>query len=236
MRKYSSQVLVALVCCLLGFMIAYQFKIINIRNKNDVQDSTNSTDVTLEIEQLNTQKKELQAKVDELQTKIKNYEKDAASDSDKQLLSELNSSRMLSGEEDVKGSGIVINITPQTGILNNNTNQQPITASDLVKIVNTLNGAGAEAISVNDIRITSRTGIRDAGNAILVNDDRISPWKVIVIKAIGDKKAFSATESFPGDYPEEDTYRITFQPSDSIQISACTDVWKFNYAKPADKK
>jgi uncharacterized protein YlxW (UPF0749 family) len=55
---------------------------------------------------------------------------------------------------------------------------------DLQTIVNGLWGAGAEAISVNDQRLTSLSAIRSAGEAILVDFRPLVP--PYVIRAIGD--------------------------------------------------
>lgn len=54
---------------------------------------------------------------------------------------------------------------------------------DLQDLVNGLWAAGAEAISVNDLRLTARTAIRSAGEAILVDYRPLSP--PYVVRAIG---------------------------------------------------
>lgn len=56
--------------------------------------------------------------------------------------------------------------------------------SDLQVAVNGLWAAGAEAVSVNDLRLTARTAIRSAGAAILVDYRPLSP--PYVVRAIGD--------------------------------------------------
>jgi len=63
--------------------------------------------------------------------------------------------------------------------------QGKVIASDLQLIVNGLWEAGAESISVNDHRLTSRAAIRSAGAAILVDYRPLT--RPYVIKAIGDK-------------------------------------------------
>jgi uncharacterized protein YlxW (UPF0749 family) len=54
---------------------------------------------------------------------------------------------------------------------------------DLQILVNGLWAAGAEAISVNDLRLTVRTAIRSAGEAVLVDFRPLSP--PYVVRAIG---------------------------------------------------
>jgi uncharacterized protein YlxW (UPF0749 family) len=53
-----------------------------------------------------------------------------------------------------------------------------------LKIVNEMRVSGAEAISVNDERITAMSEIRCAGTTILVNLNKIAP--PFVIKATGN--------------------------------------------------
>ena len=62
---------------------------------------------------------------------------------------------------------------------------------DLQELVNGLWAAGAEAVSVNDLRLTARTAIRSAGEAILVDFRPISP--PYVVRAIGDPGRMEAT-------------------------------------------
>jgi uncharacterized protein YlxW (UPF0749 family) len=59
-----------------------------------------------------------------------------------------------------------------------------ITDVDVQSVVNELWAAGAEAVSVNDRRISALTAIREAGEAILVDYVPISP--PYVVRAIGD--------------------------------------------------
>lgn len=54
---------------------------------------------------------------------------------------------------------------------------------DLQVLVNGLWAAGAEAISVNDVRLTARTAIRSAGEAVLIDFKPVSP--PYLIRAIG---------------------------------------------------
>ena len=203
MRRIRSQVGVAIVCAILGFMVAYQFKVLMKQDKTLNFSNKNSTDVTVEIEQYKKQKQELETKVDDLQNQVKNYEKAAAgkSDATKNLLKDLDDTRMITGITDVKGQGITIYLTPDTKLFGNHTDDH-ITDKHLVYLVNELRFAGAEAISINDIRVVSRTGIRNAGNYILINDEKISPSSRIVIQAIGDKNllysAYEFSRSFFG--------------------------------------
>lgn len=95
------------------------------------------------------------------------------------------------GMTDVKGQGIIVTVsdndgyTKQNSFANVNTSNYLVHDGNLVSIVNELRAAGAEAISINDKRITASTAITCAGNVIQVNGEKVgSPF---VIKAIGQK-------------------------------------------------
>lgn len=55
---------------------------------------------------------------------------------------------------------------------------------DLQLVVNALWAAGAEAVSINDVRLSALTAIRSAGEAVLVDFRLLSP--PYVVRAIGD--------------------------------------------------
>ena len=144
---------------------------------------------------------------------------------------------MLLGNYDVVGQGVIIYLTPKTSVLGNTTDvvSQLITDRDLVYLVNELNFAGAEAISINDERMSTRTGIRSSSNNsyIVVNDGRISPAKRITIKAIGNVSLLLSTLQFPGDLNDFNSYTVTYDKYDNVKVLKSTTIQKFQYAKPA---
>lgn len=234
MGKVRSQIAVALVCGILGFMLTYQFKMLN---KKDLGATSNksTTDITVEIEQYKKQKEDLEKSINDLQAKIKKYEDSAASSSEstKNLLSELDKTRMLLGETDVKGEGVVIYVNPKLNLMGTNDSGATVTYKDIVYIINELNFAGAEAISVNDIRITPRTGIRNSGNFININEERISPSSRITIRAIGDKNLLMGILNFPDEFSDMKGYAdITWDKSDKIEIPKSNKTYTVEFAKP----
>ena len=81
------------------------------------------------------------------------------------------------GKTDVEGEGIEI-------ILKDGADT--IDYEDLLKLVNELKLAEAEAISINDERIINLTDIVSTGDYIVVNGQRLS--SPFVVKAIGNRK------------------------------------------------
>lgn len=67
------------------------------------------------------------------------------------------------------------------------TDQGRVIDRDLQDVVNGLWAAGAEAVAVNDVRLSSRAAIRSAGEAILVDFTPLSP--PYRVAAVGDSSA-----------------------------------------------
>jgi uncharacterized protein YlxW (UPF0749 family) len=83
----------------------------------------------------------------------------------------------------VRGPGVVVTLDDNPDG-NDAEGNGRITDVDVQSVVNALWAAGAEAISVNDRRVSSLTAIREAGEAILVDYVPISP--PYVVRAIGN--------------------------------------------------
>ena len=112
-----------------------------------------------------------------------------------ELANELTRLELVSGTVPVTGPGLVVtmddapvkaepvapDVNPRTAV---GPDQGKVIARDLQIVVNGLWDAGAEAISVNGHRLTSRSAIRSAGAAILVDYRPLS--RPYVITAIGD--------------------------------------------------
>lgn len=235
MKKLGSQVTVAIVCCILGFMLAYQFKLLT-KYKINPDIPAKSTDITVEVEQYKKEKDELKKQVDELDAQIKKYESAAANRNDisKEVLEELENTRTLIGANDVKGPGLIIYLTPENNF-GSSTVREEITDQHIAYIINELRFAEAEAIAVNDIRITSRTGIKSGSNNsyILINEQKISPTKPIIITAIGDKELLYKGLSFQGLFADfKGICSVKLEKSDNIKIPKYTKPYKYEYAKP----
>lgn len=96
-----------------------------------------------------------------------------------------------------------------------------VSAADLQIVTNGLWAAGAEALSINGQRLTTRSAIRFAGQAILVDfRPLVRPY---VISAIGDSKALQASfgSSATGSYLKslEDNYGIPVAISRSSSLT-----------------
>jgi uncharacterized protein YlxW (UPF0749 family) len=132
-----------------------------------------------------------------------------------------------SGAVAVHGPGIVLTIDDAPSSDPAGSNNDPRTqaqkdegrvlARDLQIVTNSLWEAGAEAMSINGQRLTTKTAIRFAGDAILVNfRPLVRPY---VIRAIGDPKAMPVAfaSGSGGAYLRslQDNFQIRVESADS---------------------
>ncbi|MCD4550029.1 MULTISPECIES: DUF881 domain-containing protein [unclassified Schaalia] len=101
-------------------------------------------------------------------------------------------SSQVSTKQSLSGPGVVITLTDSM----NHTPHEGLTANDLVihqqdieDVMNALWSGGAESMTVQGIRVTSRTVIRCIGNVILVDGTSYSP--PYTIAAIGNPEALT---------------------------------------------
>jgi len=237
MKKITSQIFVAVVCAFLGFLLAHQFKLLNEKNKENK--IVQNLDIIAEIEALKKEKEEFLESNNVLSEKLKQLEETVAKDGavEGEIKKQLDNTRMNLGLVDVKGPGVVITITPKTNIFgsNNSTATRIISEEEIAYIVNSLKFAKAEAISVNDYRITPQSGIRNSGNWIWIGSaGRIDPNDKIVIKAIGDKQALKNAVTFVGvlEYQALQNYNSEVKESDEIIINKTTQSLTSEFVKP----
>ncbi len=145
---------------------------------------------------------------------------------------QINDGNKMIGLTEVTGPGITITLADSdidsTSVLNSS--DLLIHDIDLLKVVNELKNAGAEAISINNQRVILTTPIICGGNIININGEKIgSPFE---IKAIGSPEAL-ANLSRPGGWLsklEERGIKVsTPKKSNSITIPKYSGVLNFKY-------
>lgn len=242
MKKSTSQISIAIVCALLGFLLAYQFKLLNKNNESNIE-NYNKSDVIAELDSLKKEKEGLQNKNNSLNEELKKLEEAASKEGNvgKEIKNQLDSARMHLGLVDVKGPGVTIKITPKTSIFGSSNDDigRGITEEELIHIINLLWYSKAEAISINGYRITPQTGIKNSSNYIWIGTaGKVSPKEPIIIKAIGDKARLNVGLNFPGslDFGALQNYNCEVEQSDNLVIDKTTQTIKSDYLKPVEKK
>jgi uncharacterized protein YlxW (UPF0749 family) len=232
MKKLKSQLSLGLVCIILGLMLSFQLK--STFTSISVSKSREFKDLTSEIDSLKKQRDDVLEKLQEFQNKVDSYEKNAASKSEtaKVMKDEIDKLRFLSGDTDVTGEGISINITPVTDMKSGETS--PIGSSDIIDIVNELNSAGAEAISINEERYVGRTQIREIGSNIKINDSKFSMTQVFTINAIGNPDILRGAFNLPDsiiDSLKGSGFQVDLQTSSNIKILKYNKSLDYKYMK-----
>ncbi len=95
----------------------------------------------------------------------------------------------------------------------NATDENLVQASDLRDVVNVLNAASADAISINNQRVIATSVISSLGNSILINNSQTSPPFVITV--LGDSdillQRLLDTSILPGIYEKLASNNIVFK-------------------------
>jgi uncharacterized protein YlxW (UPF0749 family) len=238
MKRLYSQIAVAIVCALLGFFLSYQFKLISSREENKQQSTYAATDILKEVESLKAERDDVKKQNEDLQAQLKKLEDDAAKSGtvDMDIKKELDTTRMITGTVDVKGQGIILRITPKSDIFSSNKESAAsLDELELIHLINSLWFARAEAVSINDYRLTPQTGIKNSGSVVNIGSEgRVDPSKEIIIKAIGDKNSLDAALKFANtlNFQNLGSYKKEIEPSDEIVIKKSVKGLNSNYIKP----
>lgn len=199
-------------------------------------------DTNLKIMTLKADIKSINEELDKQNKKLENLEKLINNDED--FLKFLNDEKvfyeMISGDVDLEGAGIVLSIVEEK-VDREVRRTDVIHDSDLLRIINDLRVAGAEAISINDLRVYSRTGIKCNGPVVRLNGrTKGAPF---IIKAIGNSdKLYSAMKS-PGTFASIletiNPIKLTIEQKDKVLVKKKIDEDKTIYSQKVtgeDKK
>ncbi|MEG0496080.1 MAG: DUF881 domain-containing protein, partial [Eubacterium sp.] len=105
----------------------------------------------------------------------------------------------------------------------------------LLALVNELNAAGAEAISINGERIINTSEIRQAGSYININRNKYSaPFEVKVIGKSQDLSAAIKMRAGVVDIMQSNKFKVNITQQNSVVIAAYNGVINFKYAVPAE--
>jgi len=184
MKNYKFQLALALVCVVLGLMISIQFK--TVKTGVGPVSENRARELASQLKKVKEERDTLLTLKNDYEKKIRGYEEQASngSVSAQMLKNELDDARIIAGLEDVHGPGITVTLDDLK--FAETYNYSLISHEMLLLLVNELNAAGAEAISINDQRIVSTTEIILAGAHININTVEFAP--PFIVKAIGDPK------------------------------------------------
>lgn len=178
----------------------------------------------------------LEAQVTDLRRRLETYERAASEGRSLQeaMGKELETLRIALGLKPMRGPGVLVRLADPRTQAKGST---PVVVSyqDIVAVVNELWAAGAEAIAVNDQRLTATTGLSQVGGTVVVNLQRLSgPFEIV---AIGDPQTLEGALNIRGGLIEGLRalgLTITIGRRDPLKVPAFKGTLTFEYAKPAE--
>jgi uncharacterized protein YlxW (UPF0749 family) len=238
MKKFRSQWAIGVVCLALGLMIAVQLK--SVRGVDGgIVSPQRAQDLAIQITKLRDERDKLMEERKNNLQRIKEYEDNAASGDVvlQRLRGDLENMRMIAGLEDVQGPGIIITVTDPPSSAEGMDNFSLVTFyyEYLLLIINELNAAGVEAVSINDQRVISTTEIRIVGYHLSINGVKFSP--PMVFKAIGNPEALEGALKLKNGVVEtmtRDGIQVSIKPVDNLVVPKYNNIIRYRYAKPVN--
>lgn len=219
---------IALVCVVLGIMLAVQF-----RTTQDIRSSLQfqrAEDLTQRLMQVEKDRNSLQDQVRDLRQATN---ADVAS-------KELESIKIGAGLVPLQGTGIIITLDDKktaapTG--SKNPDLYLIRDEDILKVLNELRASGAEAISINNERLVTSSEVRTAGPFLSVNNKNLAaPFE---IKAIGNPETLENALRMRGGVIETLQFwgiQVAVKKQETVQIPAFQGAFRFQLAQPVPKE
>ena len=216
-----TRILIFLVCIILGFMITMQLK-----SHNQYQ-----TVAAQRAEELTVRLKEVEADRDKLAKELDEYRAGRISGAAQKEMDEL---KARAGETELEGKGIIFTLddSKQAVKTGENKNLYIIHDEDLLRVVNELRSAGAEAISLNGQRLIGSSEIRCVGPTVLVNERRLAA--PFVISAIGNPQTLESSLNLRGGVIENFKFwgiKADVVQSDKVRVPAFKGNRTFEFAK-----
>lgn len=215
------------VCAIIGFMLAVQFR--------QVRDSQ-ATVPNQRLEEVSGRLIQVEEERDELAKRLEILQQETNSWMNQELISEL---KIQACVTPLEGEGIIVKMDDSTRAAKSgeNPNLYLIHDDDLLRVINELRAAGAEAISINGQRLIATSEIRCAGPTLSVNNVRSSP--PYEIHAVGDKKSLENAITMRGGVAETLKVwgiQLEVTASDNVYIPPYKGTSKRVYSKVVDEK
>lgn len=186
MRKKIPYKSLFICSIILGILISLQIKVLNIEN-NGMTTSKKGQELSIELKQLKKEEEKLNMEIKSIKSNIDRYKKNNGSSA---LKEELKDYETLAGYNIVEGEGIEIIIGDNENTKNGQSNI--VYNYDLfLSIINKLNSAQANAISINGERIVNESYFTIKQDNLYLNNTILE--EPFIIKAIGDPDTLASS-------------------------------------------
>ncbi len=205
----------------MGILVSLQFRVQTVNNNKG---ANKQPELIAMIKNLEAERDKMTQELQATRARLGEIEQKLAQDGgqNKLLAEQMQQARMQAGLLAMKGPGLVITLS--------DSNRRPgpdedayffiIHDQDLQTLTNELFAAGAEAVSVNDQRMITRSSIRCVGPSVLVNTVQLaSPF---VVKAIGPSKEIEGGLRMPNGFL--DSMALLIRSGGEIKITSSEEV------------
>lgn len=186
MRKKIPYKSLFICSIILGILISLQIKVLNIEN-NGMTTSKKGQELSIELKQLKNEEEKLNMEIKSIKSNIDRYKKNNGSSA---LKEELKDYETLAGYNIVEGEGIEIIIGDNENTKNGQSNI--VYNYDLfLSMINKLNSAQANAISINGERIVNESYFTIKQDNLYLNNTILE--EPFIIKAIGNPDTLASS-------------------------------------------
>ncbi len=223
-RFTMSQVVVGILCAVLGFALVVQLS----QRRDDRLASLRQSDLVRLLDEVTQRSDQLSDQVDDLETTRNQLR--SGTDSQRAALAlaekQAQTQGILSGRLPAQGPGIRIQITESA----------PIKGFALFNILEELRNAGAEVIEVNGVRLVTHSSFVDTPKGILTDGTVLKP--PYVWTAIGDPSTMETALEIPGGAMaavRSSGARTTITQEDKLTVTATVVPATPKYATPSSQ-
>jgi len=228
------QVLTALILMALGFLLVIQSRAGRSLVQQPEVPTRNVYALATLLREERQARAALEGQVSELRGRLETFERAAAEGQSvtAAMTRDLESLRIAVGLKAMEGPGVTVDMKDAA-------TQPPgstpvvVTYQDIVGVVNELWAAGAEAVAVNDQRVTATTGFGQVGGTVIVNLQRLQgPFR---LTALGDPATLEGALNIKGGLVEALRaigLHVTIARHDRLQVPAAPAPARFEHARP----
>ena len=230
-KTKSIYIIMAFIALSLGFIFALQFRT-NIAAKQSLP-LQQTQELAARLKTAREENEALQNRVEKLRQQLDQV---TGSFHLTTLHQELSKTRLAAGMTELTGPGVEVTLSDSNKRIQpgENPNLYVLHDEDILKVINELKAAGAEAIALNGQRLLATSEIRCLGPTVLTNkNQRLTP--PFVITAIGNPDNLVNALQMRGGVVNQLRFweiQVMVKSMPNIIVSAYTGQLRFDYAKP----
>ncbi len=238
MNKFYRNMMIVTIFAAASLLVTLQFKsvgpdysFITVKTMSDLQNAVkNEEEEILQLRSL----------IEIQEQKLRSYEDAIANEGSIQevLIKDIEELKVYNGFYDLEGPGVMVLLSDSDRELYENEDPNNVIVHDLdvLRIMNDLKIAGAEALSINGQRVLNNSEIQCAGATITIN--QFTYAQPFVIKAIGNSDLLNAAIKAPSAYAWElkEIYglRVESHVSERVRIPRYSGLRNLQYISAKD--